>query len=166
MEISFAPFDAVGRPRIVQLINKSNQFNLTTHRYATTDIAKMEVDPLIHTLQVRLRDRFGDNGMICVVICRESSGIWEIDSWLMSCRVLGRGVEQAVLNEITRQAGEHGATELLGQYIPSGRNELVRDHYEKLGFEASGDAWRLNLEGYSPATVQMKIDRPAPVKIG
>lgn len=166
MEISFAPFDTVGRPRIVQLINKSNQFNLTTHRYATTDIAKMEDDPLIHTFQIRLRDRFGDNGMVSVVICRESSDIWEIDTWLMSCRVLGRGVEQAVLNEIARQAEEHGATELLGQYIPSGRNELVRDHYEKLGFEASGDAWRLNLEGYCPATVQMNIDRPAPVEIG
>ena len=90
MTITFRPFDATGRARIVQLINKSNQYNLTTCRYPDPDVVKAESDPEVFTLQVRLADIFGDNGMISVVICRPSQpGVWEIDTWLMSCRVLG-----------------------------------------------------------------------------
>jgi len=105
MEIGFSPFDAVGRARIAQLINKSNQFNLTTRRYAEHEIASLESDPDAFTLQVRLIDAFGDNGMIGVVICRPlSEADWEIDTWLMSCRVLGRRVEHMVLREILHHA--------------------------------------------------------------
>ena len=99
MTITFQPFDATGRARITQLINKSNQFNLTTRRYTEIDVADAEAHA--YTLQIRLADRFGDNGMISVVICREAEArVWEIDTWLMSCRVLGRGVETMVLREI------------------------------------------------------------------
>jgi FkbH-like protein len=135
MEITFQPFDATGRARITQLINKSNQFNLTTRRYTEAEVASMEGDPNCFTLQVRLADAFGDNGMISVVICRTNpSKTWEIDTWLMSCRVLGRRVEQMVLKEITIHAREYGIEKLVGIYRPTDRNRLVENHYSNLGF--------------------------------
>jgi len=135
MRIVFSPFDATGRSRIAQLINKSNQFNLTTRRYDESDVAAFEADRDSFTLQVRLLDRFGDNGMIGVVICRAGTPrTWEIDTWLMSCRVLGRGVEQMVLREIAQHARARGARRLVGVFIPTERNGMVRDHYAKLAF--------------------------------
>lgn len=161
MEIVFAPFDETGRNRIAQLINKSNQFNLTTRRYTQNEVAALETDPSIFTLQVRLRDRFGDNGMISVIVCRPGSddGEWEIDTWLMSCRVLGRGVEQAVLAEIVRNANATGCSRLRGLFIPSGRNELVKDHYAKLGFaeQDDGSTWLLDTMAFKPADVPMQV---------
>ena len=133
MTITFEPFNPAGRTRIAQLINKSNQFNLTTRRYTELEVAAAEAS--CFTLQVRLADRFGDNGMISVIICRDvGRDIWEIDTWLMSCRVLGRGVEMAVLQEILTEARARGIRKLLGVYHPSSRNGMVSEHYAKLGF--------------------------------
>jgi FkbH-like protein len=135
MEITFQPFDETGRPRIAQLINKSNQFNLTTHRYTETEVAAIEKNPNYFTLQARLSDIFGDNGMISVVICKTTpDSDWEIDTWLMSCRVLGRQVESAVLHEIIGHARRSSVRKLIGIYRPTGRNKLVEQHYPKLGF--------------------------------
>ena len=90
MSIVFQPFDNTSRARIVQLINKSNQYNLTTRRYTEPEATAAELDPDVFTLQTRLIDIFGDNGMISVVICRPGErDEWEIDTWLMSCRVSG-----------------------------------------------------------------------------
>jgi FkbH-like protein len=136
MEITFQPFDQTGRARIAQLINKSNQFNVTTKRYTETQVAGMQADPTYFTLQVRLSDTFGDNGMISVVICRRvTKEQWEIDSWLMSCRVLGRRVENMVLLAVIEQAKKEGVRKLIGTYIPTDRNRLVQEHYPKLGFQ-------------------------------
>jgi FkbH-like protein len=135
MEIVFSPFDATGRARISQLVNKCNQFNLTTRRYGELDIAALEQDPAVFTLQVRLIDAFGDNGMISVIICRPCDPVsWEIDTWLMSCRVLGRNVEHMVLRETLSAARARGIGRLIGIYRPTDRNAMVRDHYQKLGF--------------------------------
>ncbi|MDR3507354.1 MAG: HAD-IIIC family phosphatase [Caulobacteraceae bacterium] len=135
MRIGFAPFDGVGRERISQLINKSNQFNLTTRRYTEAEVAAAEADAGVFTLQVRLTDVFGDNGMISVVIARPSEpAAWEIDTWLMSCRVLGRKVEQMVLRELVLNARAAGIERLVGVYRPTERNSMVQDHYAKLGF--------------------------------
>jgi FkbH-like protein len=134
MEFSLQPFDTQGRSRIAQLINKSNQFNLTTRRYSEADVAKMEGDSDIMTLQVRLKDRFADNGMISVLICRTEGSIWEIDTWLMSCRVLGRRVEKVLLQFLKTAAQAAGITTLRGRYIPSTRNSMVAEHYAQLGF--------------------------------
>ena len=135
MEITFQPFDETGRARIAQLINKSNQYNLTTRRYTEAEVAAAERDPNCFTLQVRLSDTFGDNGMISVVICRrQGESDWEIDTWLMSCRVLGRRVEQMVLREILEHARRRGIRKLIGIYRPTDRNKLVAEHYSKLGF--------------------------------
>jgi FkbH-like protein len=163
MEIAFAPFDLAGRSRIVQLINKTNQFNLTTKRYSEIEVTAFEGDPAGFTLQTRLIDRFGDNGMIGVVICRASSAdTWEIDTWLMSCRVLGRGVEQAVLAEIVRAARTAGVRRLIGRYIPSGRNAMVSGHYRLLGFELVNEAG----DGSSEWSRETSVDvAPAPMRV-
>jgi FkbH-like protein len=167
MEIQFAPFDPVGRARIVQLINKSNQFNLTTRRYSEAEVATLEQDPTTYTLQVRLTDVFGDNGMISVVICRpEDEHTWAIDTWLMSCRVLGRSVEQMVLRELILAARERGIERLVGRYIPSGRNAMVADHYATLGFSPDGDApdgktWVLDAALPEPAPTMKIMRAPA-----
>lgn len=162
MVADFRPFDAVNRARIAQLINKSNQFNLTTQRYTEAQVAALEVDPTKATLQVRLVDRFGDNGMISVVIVDRRT--WEIDTWLMSCRVLGRRMEEAVLAQIVAVARAHGATTLQGRFIPSAKNKMVADHYPRLGFAAIGDkaggetTWALDLAGYAVPDLPMRID--------
>ena len=136
MVITFQPFDETGRARIAQLINKSNQFNLTTRRYTEPEVAAVQADPHCFTLQVRLADIFGDNGMISVVICRRrEADVWEIDTWLMSCRVIGRRLEETVLQEILQHAKRAGVLKLWGTYIPTERNQVVVEHYAKLGFQ-------------------------------
>jgi FkbH-like protein len=167
MTITFAPFDLVGRQRIVQLINKSNQFNLTTRRYTEAEAADAESDPAVFTLQVRLADRFGDLGMISVVICRpdpvEGAATWLIDTWLMSCRVLGRKVEEAVLRRICAEATARGVSLLRGVYIPTAKNSMVRDHYAKLGFALIREAddrsriFELPLDGYVAPELPMAV---------
>jgi FkbH-like protein len=154
MRITFQPFDDTGRARITQLINKSNQFNLTTKRYTEADVAAAACDASCFTLQVRLSDTFGDNGMISVVICRtQSQTVWEIDTWLMSCRVLGRRVEQMVLKQIIERAAARRVRHLIGIYRPTERNRLVEDHYANLGFsELRRDpdgttVWELAVDG-------------------
>jgi FkbH-like protein len=158
-------FDAVNRARIAQLINKSNQFNLTTRRYTEAEVAAMEADPALVTLQARLVDRFGDNGMISVAILRPEGEALAIDTWLMSCRVLGRRMEEAMLAELVAAAQARGADALIGRYLPTQKNALVADHYEKLGFHlvAHGDdgssTWRLPLAGWTPPALPIRIRR-------
>jgi FkbH-like protein len=166
MEIVFQPFDDIGRARIAQLVNKSNQYNLTTRRYSEAEVGAIGADPDCFTLQVRLLDRFGDNGMISVVIARGvGSECWSVDTWLMSCRVLGRQVEHMVLHELLRHARANGAREIAGTFIPTDRNGLVLDHYEKLGFElvdrsADGTTiWRLPVDGALPPPPPMRVRR-------
>jgi FkbH-like protein len=165
MEIWFAPFDRVGRNRISQLINKSNQFNLTTRRYTEAEVAAAEEDPAVFTLQVRLSDRFGDNGMISVIICRPGAAReWNIDVWLMSCRVLGRKVEQAVLRELVNCARAAGMEFLIGTYRPTEKNGIVENHYAQLGFAKLAErsdgatAWSLATTTEIPP-VQMIVHR-------
>lgn len=153
MEISILPFDAVSRSRIAQLVNKSNQFNLTGRRYTESEIEAIENDPSVHGFYARLVDRFGDNGIISVIICRSIAESWEVDTWVMSCRVLGRGVEQAMLNEIAHRAITDQKSKIIGTFIDSGRNHLVQHHFEKLGFsETKSDAesshWALTLKNF------------------
>ena len=164
MEIWFQPFDEIGRKRITQLINKSNQFNLTTRRYTEAEVASMESSPEFFTMQVRLRDVFGDNGMISVVICRAVSSVeWVIDTWLMSCRVLGRRVENMVLNELLARAAEKGVKYFRGFYLPTERNSMVEHHYASLGFSSvskhpdGSTEWLLTIEGAHMPTAPMVV---------
>lgn len=129
----------VDLPRAAQLINKSNQFNLTTRRYTETELEEMITDPRTIAMCFRLHDKFADHGLISVVIARPDPE-WEeqallIDTWLMSCRVLGRQVEAAAVEALAAAAARRGIRWLIGEYRPTPRNALVADHYGKLGFE-------------------------------
>ncbi len=164
MVCTIRPFDAQGRTRTAQLINKTNQFNLTTRRYTPAQVEAMEGDASIITRQVRLTDRFGDNGMISVVIFRADGEEWVCDTWLMSCRVLGRRVEEAVLNTLVADARKAGITRLVGIYRPTDRNAMVAGFWEKLGFapierylEDGATAWALDVADYTPVEAPMKV---------
>jgi FkbH-like protein len=166
MHADFAPFDAVGRARITQLINKTNQFNLTTRRRTEAEVVELERDRCAITLQVRLKDRFGDNGMISVVVGKQAGDELEIDTWLMSCRVLDRGIERAVLNELVAKAAARGVRRITGWYRPTAKNALVRDHYASLGFVnlsrqtgPHGDAthWALDVDSFAPLACHVHV---------
>jgi len=161
MQASFTIHGKLGWSRFAQLINKSNQFNLTTHRYTEAEIMAMVADPKTLTMQVRLVDQFGDNGMISALICKRQDDDWIIDTWVMSCRVLGRAVEEAVLNRLAEEARAVGVERLVGIYLPTERNGLVAEHYSKLGFAQlateDGSRWALNLSEFAPRTVPIVI---------
>ncbi len=167
MTCVIAPVDPVSRPRVAQLINKSNQFNLTTRRYTEAEVEVAERDPARHAVQIRLTDRFGDNGIISVIIAHKDPAAWEIDTWLMSCRVLGRRVQEAALAHLAAAAAAEGASALVGRYKPSPKNRMVAQHYESLGFtqvDAQPDGetlWRLDLSGYSPPGLPMRVEDSA-----
>ena len=169
MVATISAFDEVGRGRITQLINKTNQFNLTTRRRSEAEVAVLERETEAQTLQVRLKDRFGDNGMIGVVICMPTGGGWDIDTWLMSCRVLNRGVEKATLNLLVALARRRGIAVITARYLPTEKNVLVRDHYAALGFVAdeardesggvgAGTAWVLDVGRYEDFATQIRVE--------
>jgi FkbH-like protein len=165
MTLSIAPFDGAGRKRIAQLISKSNQFNVTTRRYSETEIEAMQSNSEVLTLQARLEDIFGDNGMISAVICRQTGRIWEVDTWIMSCRVLGRRVEETILQYLVEQARVRGISEIIGRYIPTAKNGLVRDHFSKLGFVQTGSqngetTWQLAIASYGEKDLPLKVALP------
>ncbi|SFK83813.1 HAD-superfamily phosphatase, subfamily IIIC/FkbH-like domain-containing protein [Nitrosomonas aestuarii] len=169
MRIRFVPFDEMGRKRIVQLINKTNQFNLTTRRYTEADVLEFEKSDHYVTLQVHLQDKFGDNGMVCVVICKAYDDYWEIDTWLMSCRVIKRRVEEAVCDEIVALARSYGINKLRGFYRPTEKNKLVKEHYHKLGFELmsssdSEEVWELLTDRYHMKNPPLNIEKSSLIK--
>ena len=153
MEAEIDDFRSVYYDRIAQLTNKSNQFNLTTRRYTRADIEQMANDQHYITLYGRLRDKFGDNGLISVVIGEKIDDSLHIRLWLMSCRVLKRGMEQMMLDALAARAAADGCKELIGYYYKTAKNKMVSDLYAVFGFEKimqSGDdtVWRLDLAGY------------------
>jgi FkbH-like protein len=153
--------------RIAQLTNKTNQFNLTTRRYSLAEMEAVLGDSRFIGLYGKLSDRFGDNGLISVVLGRREDDVLHLDLWLMSCRVLKRGVEVAMLDVLVEQARGAGAKTLVGYYLPTNKNGMVADHYEKLGFEpvSGGSAvdastWKLDVSSYSPCSAHIKILEP------
>jgi FkbH-like protein len=139
MKARIGPINAATLERSVQLIHRSNQFNLTTRRRSIAEVARLLEDPAWITLTVSLSDRFGDNGLISVLLARVNGDALEIDTWLMSCRVLKRGVEQFLLNYLCALARGAGVKTVLGEYVPTAKNSLVRDHYAALGFAPAGE---------------------------
>jgi FkbH-like protein len=169
MRLLVSRFDQVGLQRTTQLINKTNQFNLTTRRYTEAEVRAVMADPNAFGLQFRLRDRFGDNGVIAIVIGRlDAPGEVRIDTWLMSCRVLGRGVEAAMLDVVVGAASRLGAVLLVGEYRPTAKNAMVREHYVRLGFEPHRHADdgtridRLDLARYAPADSFIQVEDLTP----
>jgi len=166
MEAVLSEFAPVDVPRLSQLINKSNQFNLTTRRRSEADVIAVLDDPAMVGYSMRLKDRFGDHGLISIVIGRISGVAMDIDTWLMSCRVLKRGVEEEVLNELVRLARARGCRSLRGTYLPTAKNEMVRDFYGRMGFALTSETeterkFELRLEPFQLIPTKIKIVRRA-----
>ena len=166
MEGVIKEFAAVDVPRLSQLINKSNQFNLTTHRRSEVEVIAVMKDPGCVGFSLRLKDRFGDHGLISVVIGQKRGDTMFIDTWLMSCRVLKRQVEEEVLSEVARLAKLRGCHRLEGLYLPTAKNEMVLDFYGRMGFKLVSASetkrdYTLELERFQPISTKIKIIRRA-----
>jgi FkbH-like protein len=139
--------------RAAQLVARSNQFNLTTRRRSAAALASLLADPAWSCLAVTLTDRFGESGLVSVVLARMEQTDLVIDTWLMSCRVLKRGIESLLRNSLCAIARSRGASALVGEYIPTEKNALVAEHYRTLGFAPAGGnlgeacRWRLEVAG-------------------
>jgi FkbH-like protein len=146
------PFNSFNTPRVAQLSQRSNQFNLRTVRYSISDIERLASSPCYYNFTFTLEDKFGDNGLVCVVILKkETEETLFIDTWMMSCRVLNRGMENFVLNTIVASAAQNGFTKLKGEYLPTAKNEMVKCHYAGLDFKPEGDYWVLGTKQYVPS---------------
>ncbi|MCR5196829.1 MAG: HAD-IIIC family phosphatase [Pseudobutyrivibrio sp.] len=155
---SFAP---VYMARIAQLTNKSNQFNLTTKRFTQTEIEQTAANQEYITLYGKLMDKFGDNGVVSVVIGHIDGHECDVDLWLMSCRVLKRDMEYAMLDELVKRCRERGVTTLRGHYLPTAKNKMVKDFYGDMGFKLIYQAddgasdWELSLEEYEDKNIHI-----------
>ena len=143
------PFNKFNTPRVAQLTQRSNQFNLRTKRYTEDDIEKISNSSEHFSFTFTLEDKFGDNGLICVIILKkvDNKSLF-IDTWLMSCRVLKRGMENFVLNTLANKTNDLGYQFLRGEYIPTQKNGMVKDHYKNLGFQLNGEFWLLDVTKY------------------
>ncbi|MDE7230809.1 MAG: HAD-IIIC family phosphatase [Oscillospiraceae bacterium] len=155
MKAEIRDFDEVHLPRITQLTNKSNQFNVTTKRYTQSEMEAVAADNEHIRLCGRLEDKFGDNGIVSVVIGRKEAEKLHIELWLMSCRVLKRDMEYAMLDTLVGECRKQGIGEIVGYYYPTKKNAMVKELFGDFGFEkVSEDAdgntvWRLKVEGYA-----------------
>lgn len=155
-------FKPVYFDRIAQLTGKTNQFNLTTRRYTIAEIESMANAPHYITLYGRLADKFGDNGLISVIIGEIKEGGLHILLWLMSCRVLKRGMEENMLDVLVAKTKAAGCTKLIGYYYPTKKNKMVAGMYESFGFisagnDGEGTIWELSINGYEPRGKYMVI---------
>lgn len=135
MKGTIKKFEPLYMSRISQLTNKSNQFNLTTRRYSQTEIEKAASDPLHITLYGKLEDKFGDNGVVSVVIGKKEGDSLHIDLWLMSCRVLKRNMEFAMMDELVEKCRDAGISKIYGYYYPTAKNGMVKEFYALQGFQ-------------------------------
>ena len=135
MKAQIGAFDPAYFSRIAQLTNKSNQFNLTTHRYSQSEIEQIAADPQYLTLCGRLEDKFGDNGVVSIVIGRKEKDVLQIELWLMSCRVLKRDMDYAMMDTLVKQCRDCGIRQIYGYFYPTAKNAMVKDFYALQGFE-------------------------------
>ena len=155
MTVEFGPVTPVNLARVTQLINKTNQFNTTTIRRSEAEVAALAADPGALTLQFRLLDKFGDNGIVSAMLLEPAGdGALELVNWVMSCRVFGRQLEDAALNLLVEAARARGVSELRAAFVPTPKNAVIADLFARLGFLGDGTAadasrWVLPLEGYA-----------------
>ena len=145
------PFEESKVPRIAQLTQRSNQFNLRTVRYTEDEIARIAADDKYIALYANLKDKFGDHGLVSVIIMEKKSAKEAfIDTWLMSCRVLKRGMEEYIVNGMVEEAKKAGIKVLTAEYIPTKKNMMVKDIYENMGFERTGETtYKLELDSFN-----------------
>ena len=167
MVVDVAPADDFAIPRIAQLIGKTNQFNLTTRRHTETAVRAFAGSDDSIVYSVRASDRFGEHGLVGAAILRASGDIWEVDTLLLSCRVLGRGVETAILSALVSAAREGGACLLRGLFIPTAKNAPARDFYSRHGFQLAAEEdttqmWELDVRAgdvATPAWLTLRVPR-------
>ena len=149
-------FTKFNTPRVAQLSQRSNQFNLRTIRYTEADITSMAENPDVIDLSFTLEDKFGDNGLIAVIIMKKQDDeTLFVDTWFMSCRVLKRGMENFTLNTMVKCAKKKGYKRIIGEYLPTPKNKMVEQHYPNLGFVPSeaaseGAKYVLDVDSYQP----------------
>jgi len=153
MRIVVSRFDPFHLPRIAQLIQRSNQFNLTTHRYTEAECDALMNNPNVLPLYAKLSDRLGDHGLIGLIVMEPRGDELVIVDWLMSCRVLARGVEQYLMNLVVAEARQRNLTNVRGQYIRTAKNQMVEGFFSQFGFvQTGGDAnradWLLDCSTY------------------
>ncbi len=163
MRAQITDFEPVHIPRITQLTNKSNQFNLTTKRFTQEEMERTAKSPEYIRLCGRLTDKFGDNGIVSVVIGKTDGEKLHMELWLMSCRVLKRKMEYAMLNELVDSAKKRGIKEIFGYYLPTKKNGMVKELYGEFGFEKVSEdenqtVWKLDVEGFEPIETQIKVN--------
>jgi len=140
------PFNSFSIPRVAQLSQRSNQFNLRTIRYTEEEVTQITASEQYFTFSFTLEDKYGENGLICVIIIeKKQPKELFIDTWFMSCRVLKRGMENFGLNTIIDFARKNGYQTIVGEYIPTPKNMIVKDHYKNLGFIKKDEFWRLEI---------------------
>jgi FkbH-like protein len=155
MKAVVAPFDDFHLPRIAQLVGKTNQFNLTTRRHGMSHLqAFMTHADCVH-FYLRLHDRFADHGLVSLMIALRCGQTLEIDTWLMSCRVLGRTVEATMLQYLFERAAEFGCTSVQGTYTPTAKNAMAKDVFSTFGFKLVDDSggssvWKYDLINNPP----------------
>jgi FkbH-like protein len=142
-------FDTFNIPRVAQLSQRSNQFNLRTVRYTEEDTKRIANSNDTFSFSFTLSDKFGNYGLICVIIMKkiDYQDLF-IDTWIMSCRVLKRGMENFTLNYLIKEAREKGFSRIIGEYIPTSKNGLVKDHFKSLGFKPLDQKWVIETAGY------------------
>jgi FkbH-like protein len=145
MQSSVNSFNKFNIPRVSQLTQRSNQFNVRTIRYSEDDIEKISFNKDYSTLAFTLKDKYGDYGLISAVILKKVVGNLFIDTWVMSCRVLKRGMEQFIFNKIAELAKKQGVEIIIGEYLPTEKNIIVESLYKDLGFELSENLWKFNI---------------------
>ena len=144
------PFEPVRYPRIAELTQRSNQFNLRTVRYTQDEIENIAEDSNYITLYYTLKDKYGDYGLVSLLIMKkEDANTLFIDTWLMSCRVLKRGMEEFVMNKMVQVARMNDIIDIYAEYVPTNKNKIVNDIYDRMGFKNLGDGkYRLELQDY------------------
>jgi FkbH-like protein len=165
-EAELDPVSDLTLARVAQLTQKTNQFNLTTRRYTEAQIAEMAKQPEWHISSIRVRDRFGDYGLVGVAIAHDEGEQCQIDTFLLSCRVIGRTVETALLAHLAESAAQRGRKRLEGWFLPTKKNAPARDFYEQHGFEwqvtnCEGSLWTLDLGSSTlrcPDWIKLKVN--------
>ena len=154
MKATIKPFENIYMSRIAQLTNKSNQFNLTTRRYTQSEIEEVAKSNDYIEIYGKLEDKFGDNGVVSVVIGKKNNDELDIDLWIMSCRVLKRDMEFAMMDTLVKKAEDNGLKTIKGFYYPTAKNMMVKDFYDLHGFEKISEdengnsVWVMNIEDY------------------
>ena len=165
MKATIRPSEPLYLQRIAQLTNKSNQFNLTTLRCSEEDIRAMSTDPAWLCLYGKLEDRFGDNGVVTVVAGQQEGALLHLRLWLMSCRVLKRGMEDAMMDAVVADAAARGVKTICGYYYPTAKNAMVKEFYAEMGFarikadENGNTVWNLDVAAYTARHPHMEILR-------